>query len=106
MVQLGIPLLKHNFREANSVAHLLAKDSTKLRNMNKTIIHHAPTPAVKAAMKDDAFGKSYLRLISEESCTKLASMGNINAINSSSAFVTSPSFDPNGMAGNDLCNTT
>ncbi|OIS97955.1 hypothetical protein A4A49_62438, partial [Nicotiana attenuata] len=97
-VGIGIPLLRHNFREANLVAHILAKDSTKLRNMNKTIIHHAPTPMVEAAMKDDAIGKSYLRSISEESCIKLASMGNINAVNSSSSFVTSLSFDPNGMA--------
>ncbi|OIT22520.1 hypothetical protein A4A49_59126, partial [Nicotiana attenuata] len=103
---LGIPLLIHNFREENSVAHLLAKDSTKLKSINKTIIHHAPTQLVEAALKDDVVGRQYFRLISEEVCNRLASMGNINDVHNSSSFVNSLSFDPNGMAGKDLCSVT
>ncbi|OIT04136.1 hypothetical protein A4A49_64281 [Nicotiana attenuata] len=104
MAQLGTPVLRHNFREANVVAHLLARESTELSNMNKTIILHAPTPMVEAAVKDDAAGKSYSRSISEESCNMLASMGNINAANNITTFVTLPSFDPSGMTESDLCN--
>nr|XP_009793134.1 PREDICTED: uncharacterized protein LOC104240045 [Nicotiana sylvestris] len=77
MAQLGIPLLRHNFREANSVVHLLARDSIKLKLMNKTIIHHASTQLVEAALKDDADGRSYGRLISEHACNRLASMGTL-----------------------------
>ncbi|XP_016436949.2 uncharacterized protein LOC107763045 [Nicotiana tabacum] len=106
MTQLGTPLLRYSFREANSVAHLLAKDSKKLKSINKTIIHHTPTQPVEVALKDDAVGRQYFRLISEEVCNRLASMGNINAVQNSSTFVKSLSFDPNGIAGRVLCNVT
>ncbi|XP_070005303.1 uncharacterized protein [Nicotiana sylvestris] len=107
MAQLGTILLRHNFREANSVAHLLAKDSKKLKSINKTVIHHAPTQAVDAALKNDAVERQYFRSISEEVCNnRLASMGNINAVQNSSTFVNSLSFDPNRMAGRALCNVT
>ncbi|XP_075076706.1 uncharacterized protein LOC142163331 [Nicotiana tabacum] len=106
MAQLGTPLLRHNFREANSVAHLLAKNSIKLQLMNKTIIHHAYTQLVEAALKDDADGRLYGRIISEQTCNRLASMGNVNVVNSAGAFVNPLSFDPNGMTGKSPCNIT
>ncbi|OIT00002.1 hypothetical protein A4A49_01448 [Nicotiana attenuata] len=106
MAQLGIPLLRHNFREANSVAHLLARDRIKLKLMNKTIIHHASTQLVEATLKDDADGRLYGRLISEQACNRLASMGNVNAVHSTSTFVNPLSFNPNGMAEKFPCNVT
>ncbi|OIS95791.1 hypothetical protein A4A49_58663, partial [Nicotiana attenuata] len=106
MAQLGAPILRHNFREANSVAHLLARNNKKLKSMNKTVIHHAPTQEVEAALKNDAVGKQYFRSISEEVCNRLASMGNVNAMQNSSTLVSPVSFDPNGMTDRAFCNIT
>ncbi|OIT28256.1 hypothetical protein A4A49_56105, partial [Nicotiana attenuata] len=106
MVQLGAPMLRHNFREANSVAHLFARSSKKLKFMNKTIIHHTPTQAVEAALKNDAVGKQYSRSISEEVCNRLASIDNVNAMKNSTTLVSPISFDPNGMADIAFCNIT
>ncbi|OIT32411.1 hypothetical protein A4A49_64796, partial [Nicotiana attenuata] len=97
MSQLRNPMLMHNFQEANKVAHLLAKESTKLVTLNKASILPSPRPMVEAVVNAGAEGTSYSRSISEAVSNILTSMGNVNAVNSISTFVSPHSFDPNGM---------
>lgn len=70
--------------------------------MNKAIILLSPTSMVEAVVNVDAEGTSYSRSISEVVCNILASMGNVNAFNSISTFISPHSFDPNRMAVGDL----
>lgn len=78
--QMGEIMVKHNFREANSVAHLLAKEALMQPSYNKLCTFVSPPESVIDAQHKDQEGFACVRKVSYNSCCKLAALSNDNAL--------------------------
>ncbi|XP_070028689.1 uncharacterized protein [Nicotiana sylvestris] len=84
MHQLKIPVLKHNFREGNMVAHLLAKQATKNVSTSKYFYHAClPRFVEHEVTKDKNRVCNGIRSMSNNVCNYLATMGNTSALKTS-----------------------
>nr|XP_016513463.1 PREDICTED: uncharacterized protein LOC107830431 [Nicotiana tabacum] len=84
MHQLKLPHLKHNFREGNEVAHMLAKEAIKNPPSTKCFFHPCPSFFVEQEVikNKHGIGDSF-KNISTSVCKYLATMGNSNALKTS-----------------------
>ncbi|XP_019235374.1 PREDICTED: uncharacterized protein LOC109215717 [Nicotiana attenuata] len=79
--QLKLPLLRHNFREGNEVAHRLGKEALKKPPSDKFVYHARPPFFVQEDIRKDKHEScNSLRTISTDVCNFLATMGNSNAL--------------------------
>ncbi|XP_075080555.1 uncharacterized protein LOC142166043 [Nicotiana tabacum] len=81
MHQLKLPHLKHNFREGNEVAYLLAKQAIRNPSSSKYLYHACPLFFVEQEVIKNKYGVcNSVRSISTNVCNYLATMGNSNAL--------------------------
>lgn len=82
MKQMKVQKVHHAFREANKVAHMLAREGLKGNSNSRdtTFIFYAPY-FVTNAIKSDYDGKTYvIRHLNKDVCHRLASFGNHNVL--------------------------
>ncbi|XP_075080249.1 uncharacterized protein LOC142165776 [Nicotiana tabacum] len=81
MHQLKLPILRHNFREGNEVAHRPAKEAMKHAPSNKCVYHTCPPFFAKEEVQKNKHEScNSIRTISTDVCNFLANMGNSNAL--------------------------
>ncbi|XP_075111845.1 uncharacterized protein LOC142181990 [Nicotiana tabacum] len=79
--KLGNPVVWHNFREDNKVAHFLCKLGSKQQHLSSiTTILHSPPDTVKRVIQNDKNEASITRLVSSSICNTLAVLGNLSII--------------------------
>nr|XP_016459580.1 PREDICTED: uncharacterized protein LOC107783123 [Nicotiana tabacum] len=84
MHQLKIPQLKHNFREGNMAAHLLAKQAAKNLLSSKCLYHVCPPFFVEQEVIKNKHGVcNSVRSISKNVCNYLTTMDNNSALKTS-----------------------
>ncbi|XP_009792463.1 uncharacterized protein [Nicotiana sylvestris] len=75
--QLKHPILRHNFREGNEIAHLLAKEALKNFKISRCVHHARPPCFVEHQLLKEKHGFSFkLKYVSTSVCEKLAKFGN------------------------------
>ncbi|XP_019229975.1 PREDICTED: uncharacterized protein LOC109210947 [Nicotiana attenuata] len=85
MHRLKLPILRHNFREGNEVAHRLAKEALRKDPSDKCFYLARPPLFVQEEIqKDKQDSCNSLRTMSTNVCNFLATLGNSNALNSMS----------------------
>nr|XP_033517676.1 uncharacterized protein LOC117281929 [Nicotiana tomentosiformis] len=80
MLQLKQVVVRHSFRQANRVSHVLAKEASKVSSLNHALRFAALPHFLEAQFLEDKGGKYFIRFISDNAYTKLAEYGNQNAI--------------------------
>lgn len=85
--QKGHVTLKHSFRQGNAVAHVLARKVLMQSNINKLCLFATPSQPAMEQYQRDLEGFSCVKFTSTHVCTRLAALGNDDAIEGSSSYV-------------------
>ncbi|OIT20644.1 hypothetical protein A4A49_62761, partial [Nicotiana attenuata] len=80
LMERGETRMKHNFREGNKVAHLLAKEALFQPTYNITSFLREPPNFVENMYYKDKEGRNNVRECTLLACNILASLGNDNAL--------------------------
>lgn len=80
MYQMEQVVVRHTFRQANQVSHGLAKEASKQSKLNQIRNFAVPPHFVENQFLADKGGTHFVRIISENKCTKLVKLGNQNAL--------------------------
>lgn len=82
-------MIWHSFREANKVAHLLAKEGSKQAMRNQlSVFLHPPTP-VWTSLQADREAVTTKKIVSVSMYNNLARLGNLSVVNVEDAPTTS-----------------
>ncbi|KAK6782212.1 hypothetical protein RDI58_020008 [Solanum bulbocastanum] len=88
MKNLGSPVLRHSFLQANQVVDFLSKIGAKLRSSSKATIMLIPRDPVIPLIKAYHEGVPLTKLVPQTTCNKLACFGNLHVIASMENNVT------------------
>ncbi|WMV38970.1 hypothetical protein MTR67_032355 [Solanum verrucosum] len=83
--KLGNPQIRHNFREGNTVAHMLASEGQRRATSDEVMFLMEPPPWSKDYLYNDSFGGYTTRKSSMLYCNNLAKLSNLSILNSSLA---------------------
>ncbi|MCD9559321.1 hypothetical protein HAX54_017221 [Datura stramonium] len=78
--KLGNPPVHHSFCQANKVAHVLARQGSKLTASSQDTILAAPPSHVKDQLMTDKEGTILSKLVFVASCNKLVCFDNLSVI--------------------------
>lgn len=81
MLQLKIPGIRHNFRQGNEVAHVLAKEALTQSTINKVMYYAWPTYFAEEKLEvDREGGNRFVKFVTVNTSSILANYGNLNVL--------------------------
>ncbi|KAK4376617.1 hypothetical protein RND71_002913 [Anisodus tanguticus] len=81
MRELGNPVVRHTFREANSIAHILGQEGMNKATPNQLVFLPTPTQHLLHNILVDK-GHCTSKNVSSNACNVLAKLGNLSVISS------------------------